>query len=362
MTSRGSVSAPSVLSPQGQVELLPSLPTSLGARRSCSHVPSRSARCPPPPWAAPWRAPPGCGAALPRKRRTRWGRGGPGWGGHPRPPTPRHSLPPPTAPLSPLCVRPAGAAQRGGAEASHRGGPGQAGVRRGGGSGTGLGADRVCGGEGRGFLRAPARTVDPGVGGGARWRAGLGRGSEAWRWAPSAPSFFLKRLRPVSPGRSLVRRAKGETWDGAHILPSSWIRQQGLCSPAVVPWSSVCCQTGWAFQVKSTQTRQGPGPGWSWHYLLEWERRSWVCNHGCFGDVANQDESPKPTVEKWILRVRCYDLSESGGRSGAQSDVVFMLWQKRQNITQGCIYGSHMRLETSKLSTQHWKSLVVDLC
>lgn len=361
MTSRGSVSAPSVLSPQGQVELLPSLPTSLGARRSCSHVPSRSARCPPPPWAAPWRAPPGCGAALPRKRRTRWGRGGPGWGGHPPPP---NSPPFPAAPHRPpqpaLCPpRRCSSARRSWSVSSRR--P-RTGWGEAGGGGPGRASALTESAEGRGFLRAPARTVDPGVGGGARWRAGLGRGSEAWRWAPSAPSFFLKRLRPVSPGRSLVRRAKGETWDGAHILPSSWIRQQGLCSPAVVPWSSVCCQTGWAFQVKSTQTRQGPGPGWSWHYLLEWERRSWVCNHGCFGDVANQDESPKPTVEKWILRVRCYDLSESGGRSGAQSDVVFMLWQKRQNITQGCIYGSHMRLETSKLSTQHWKSLVVDLC
>lgn len=70
---------------------------------------------------APCPAPPGCGAAWPRRRPTRWDWSGVALRERPRPrPHP-----------SPLCVRPAGAAERGGAEGSNRGGAGQAGVSRG---------------------------------------------------------------------------------------------------------------------------------------------------------------------------------------------------------------------------------------
>ena len=66
--------------------------------------------------------------------------------------------------------------------------------------------------------------------------------------------------------------------------------------------------------------------------------------------MANQDGSPKLTVKKWILRVRCYDPSESGGCSGAQNDVVFMLWQKRQNITRVYLWFTY---ETRDIKTLH---------
>uniref|UniRef100_A0A8B9ME42 Uncharacterized protein n=1 Tax=Accipiter nisus TaxID=211598 RepID=A0A8B9ME42_9AVES len=94
-----------------------------------------------------------CGVAKETPDKVRAGGGGGGGGGgraegDTHSPTPCR---PPAAPLSPLCVRPAGAAQRGGAEASHRGGPGQAGVRRGGGPGRASALTESAEGRGGGF-------------------------------------------------------------------------------------------------------------------------------------------------------------------------------------------------------------------
>lgn len=122
---------------------------------------------------------------------------------------PRPHPPPP----SPLCVRPAGAAQRGGAEGSHRGGAGQAGVSRGSGRDSPPlpGSARAAAAARRARpLREPGRghpwhgEAHPGAAGPVRGAAAAGT-SSSWRHRAEVA---------WRPAGLAVRRANGGTSHG----------------------------------------------------------------------------------------------------------------------------------------------------
>lgn len=164
--------------------------------------------------------------AWPRRRPTRWGRGGDRAEG-PRPPQP---------PPSPLCVRPAGAAQRGGAEGSHRGGAGQAGVSR----GSGRDSPRLPGSSRDAAAARRARPLrEPGRGRPRHGKAQLG----SCRAGPGAARVLPGDTVPRQPGVRESRRSGGRTKKHRmeEILLPSW-----TCQRDCVPMWFLSCHCGWS--------------------------------------------------------------------------------------------------------------------